>query len=82
MHSAIDLNWISIARGTAEEEVATCMTSRIKCTEIQGIRVLIEYHVGSVISYFGIGMSGHVVKELVYAVARVFSRQSLLASNS
>ncbi len=42
----------------------------------------IEYHIGSAILYFGIRMSGHVVEELVYAVAHVFSRQSLLASDS
>jgi hypothetical protein len=35
-----------------------------------------------VITYFGIEMSGHLVKELVYAVVCVFSRHSLLASNS
>ena len=72
--SAIDVNWRSITRGTAKEEVATGATLRVRCTEIRGIRVHIEYHVGRVISYFGIGMSGHGVKELIYAVARVFSR--------
>ena len=82
MNSTIDLNWRSITRGTAEEEVATCATSHLGCTEIRGIGVHIEYHVGSAIAYFGIGMSGHVVKELVYAVACVFSRSSLLASDS
>ncbi len=82
VHSPIDLNWRCIMRSTAEEEVATCATSRIRCTEIQGIGVYIEYHDGSTILYFDIGMSGHVVKELVYVVVRVFSRQSLLASNS
>ncbi len=74
VNSSINLNWRFIMRGTAEEEVATCATSRIRCTEIRGIRVHIEYHVGSVILYFCIGMSGHVIKELVYMVARVFSR--------
>ncbi len=58
------------------------MTARLRRTELQSIGVHIEYHVGSAIEYFGIGMSGHVVKELVYAVACVFSRHSLLASNS
>ena len=82
MNSNIDLNWRSITRGTAKEEVDTCATLRIRCTEIRGIGVHIEYHVRSTISYFCIGMSGHVDKELVYAAACVFSRQSLLASNS
>ncbi len=72
--SAIDVNWRSITRGTAKEEVATGTTLHVRCTEVQGIGVHIEYHVGSAILYFGTGMSGHVVKELVYAVARVFSR--------
>ncbi len=56
VHSTIDLNWRSITRGTAKEEVATCVTSLIRCTEIQGIGVHIEYHVGSAISYIGIRM--------------------------
>ncbi len=82
MKSAIDLNWRTITRGTAKEEVATGATAHIRCTEVQGIGVHIEYHGGSAIAYFGIGMSGHAVEELVYAVAHVFSRCSLLASNS
>ncbi len=82
MNSNIDLNWRSITRGTAKEEVTTSVASRVKCTETQGIGVHIEYHVGSAILHFGIGMSGHVVEKLVYAVARVFSRQSLLARDS
>ncbi len=69
-------------RGTAEEEVATGTTARVRSTEVQGIGVHIEYHVGSGIEYFCIGMSGCVVEELVYLVVRVFSRCSLLASNS
>jgi hypothetical protein len=79
---AFDLNWRFIMRGTAKEEDATSVTSSVWCTEIRGIKVHIEYHVRSVISYFGIGMRGHIVNELVYAVVHVFSRQSLLASNS
>ncbi len=82
VNSTIDLNWRSITRGTAEEEVATSATLHVRCTEIRGIGVHIEYHVGSAILYFGIGMSGHVVKELVNLVAFVFSRQSMLASDS
>jgi hypothetical protein len=82
VHSTIDLNWRSITRRIVNEEVANCAISRVRCTKIRGIGVHIEYHVGSAILYFGIGMSGHVVKELVYMVARVFSRQSLLVSNS
>jgi hypothetical protein len=82
VNSTIDLNWRSIMRDTAKEEVATGATSYVRCTEIRGIRVHIEYHVRSAILYFGIEMSGHVFKELVYAVACVFSRQSLLASNN
>ncbi len=34
MNSAIDLNWRSITRGTAKKEVATGVTSRVRCTEI------------------------------------------------
>jgi hypothetical protein len=71
--SAIDLNWRSITRGTAKE-VATGATVRARCTEVQGIGVHIEYHVGSVIAYFGIKVSGHVVKEMVHMDARVLSR--------
>ena len=82
MNSAIDFNWGSITRGTAKEEVATGMTLPMRCTEIQGIGGHIDYHVVSGILYFGIGMSGHVVQELDYANAHVFSRQSLLTSDS
>jgi hypothetical protein len=50
---------------------------------VQGIGVYIEYHVGSATSYFCIGVRGHVVvKELVYVVACVFIRSSLLANDS
>jgi hypothetical protein len=52
VNSAIDLNWRSITRGTAKEKLATCTTLRVRCTEIQGIGVHIEYHVISAISYF------------------------------
>ncbi len=74
VNSTIDLNWRSITRGTAKKEVATGTTVRVRCTEVQGIKVHIEYHVGSAKAYFGIEVSGHVVEELVYAVAHVFSR--------
>jgi hypothetical protein len=80
VNSTIDLNWRFITKGTVKEELVTGATSRVMCTEIRGIGVHIEYHVRSAISYFGIGMGGHVVKELVYAVTPIFSRQSLLAS--
>jgi hypothetical protein len=45
---------------TAEEEVATGVTASVRGTEVRGIGVYIEYHVGSMILYFCIGMSGHV----------------------
>jgi hypothetical protein len=82
MNSAIDLNWRSITRSTANKEVATGVTASIRGTEVRGIGVHIEYHVGSMILYFCIRMSGHAVKELVYVVAWVFSGSSLLASDS
>ena len=82
VNSAIDLNWRSVTRGTAKEAVATGATASARGTEVRGIGVHIEYHVGSAILYFGIGMSGHVVQELDYANAHVFSRQSLLTSDS
>jgi hypothetical protein len=82
VNSTIDLNWRSITRGTAKEAVATGATASARGTEVRGIGVHIEYHVGSAILYFGIGMSGHVVKELVYTAAYVFSRCSLFASDS
>ncbi len=41
---------------------------------VRGIEVHTEYHVGSAIAHFGIWMSGHVVEELVYTVARVCTR--------
>jgi hypothetical protein len=65
VNSAIDLNWRSITRSTAKEEVATNATSSVRGTEVQGIRVHIDYHVGSAILHFCIGMSGHVVEELI-----------------
>jgi hypothetical protein len=74
VNSAIDLNWRSITRGTANEEVATGATLRVRCTEIRGIRVHIKYHVGSMLLCFGIMMSSHVVKELFYVVAHVVRR--------
>jgi hypothetical protein len=72
MNNAIDLNRRSISKSTVKEEVATGVTVRIRGTEAQGIRVHIdiEYHVGSAILYFCIG------------IVCAFSRSSLLASNS
>ncbi len=82
MNSAIALNWRFIMRGTAKEELATEVTAHVRSTEVQGIGVHIEHQVISGMAYFGIGMSGHIVKELVSTVVRIFSRRSLLASNS
>ncbi len=80
VNSAIELNWRSITMSTAKEEVATGVTASVRGTEVQGIEVHIEYLVRSAILYLCIWMNDHVVKELVYVVACVFSRSSLLAS--
>ncbi len=55
VNSTIDLNWRSITKSTAKEEVATGATASVRGTEVQGIGVHIEYHVRSAISYFGLG---------------------------
>ncbi len=82
MDGAIDLNWRIITGNIAKEEVATSLTASVRGTDVRDIGVHIEHHVTSRILYFCIGMSGHVVEELVYVVVCVFSRSSLLARDS
>ena len=76
VNGAIDLNWRIIMGNTAKEEEVTDSTASLRGTEVRGIGMHIEHHVRSMILYICIGMSGHVVKELVDAVACVFSRSS------
>jgi hypothetical protein len=59
--STINLNWKTIMENTADKEVAIGTTSSVRGTEVRGIGVYIEHHVRSGISFFYIGMIGHVV---------------------
>jgi hypothetical protein len=66
MDCAIDESWLRVSRNTTKEEVISCTTLCLGGTEVEGIRVYVEDHVGSSISDFCIGVRPHVVKELVH----------------
>jgi hypothetical protein len=58
---AINFNWRIIKGNTAKEELATSSTEWVRGTEVRGIRVHVEHHVRSTISYICFGISGHGV---------------------
>jgi hypothetical protein len=81
MDCAIDNDWFVVLWNTTKEEIASCMTSCLGGTEIGGIRVYIEDHVGSTVSDFCIRVCSHVVKELVDTSKCLFSRGTLLCGD-
>ncbi len=78
---AVEFDKIAVDRETAEEEVAT---STVLCTrgrEIRCIGVDVEYHVRGAVAYDGIGVSPHVIEELVDPSLGVFGWHRLLSGN-
>jgi hypothetical protein len=62
---AIDNDWFGVSWNTTKEEISSCTTSCLRGTEIGGIRVYIEDHVGSSVSDFCIGVRPHVAMNLL-----------------
>ncbi len=81
MDCIIDNDWFGISWNTTKEEIASCMTSCLGGTEIEGIGVYVEDHVGSSVSDFCIGVRLHVVEELVYTSECLFSGCTLLCGD-
>jgi hypothetical protein len=82
MNCAIDDYQLSVTWITTKEEVTSCTISCLEGTEVGGIRVYIEDHVGSPISDFCIRVHPHVVKELVHTCKGFFSWGTLLCGGS
>jgi hypothetical protein len=55
--------------------MASCTRGR----EIRRVRVDVEYHVQGVVTYDGVGVRPHVVKELLELFLGVFGRRRLLS---
>ena len=81
MDCAIDNDWFVISSNTKKEEIASCTTSCLGGTEIGGIGVYVDDHVGSSVSNFCIGVCPHVVKELADTSKCFFGRGTLLCSD-
>jgi hypothetical protein len=81
MDCAIDNDWLGVSWNTTEEEVSSCTTACLGGTEIGGIGVYVEDHVGSSVSDFCIGVCPHVVEELVDRSECLFSRGTLLCGD-
>jgi hypothetical protein len=72
---------IAINRETAKEEVATSTASCTRGGEIRCVGVDVEYHVQGAVSYDGIGVRPHVIKELVDPSLGVFCWRRLLSGD-
>jgi hypothetical protein len=68
-------------RETAEEEVATSMTWCTRGGEIRRVGVGVEYHVQGAVTYDGIGVRPHVVKELLDLFLGAFGWRRLLSGD-
>ncbi len=82
MDCTIDEYWLRVSQNTTKEEVISSMTSCLEGTEVGGIRVYVDDHVGSSMSDFCIGVHPHVVEELVQTHEGFFSWGTLLCGNS
>ncbi len=78
---AVELDRIAVNRETAEEEIATSTASCRRGREIRHVGVDVEYHVQGAVSYDGIGVRSHVIKELVNLSLDVFGWRRLLSGN-
>ena len=81
MDCTIDNDWFGVSWNATKEEVSSCTTACLGGTEIGGIRLYVEDHVGSSVSDFGIGVYPHVVEELVDMSECLFSRGTLLCGH-
>ena len=81
VYGAIDLNWCTILRNTAEEKVTAGLTVGSRSTEVQIIGVNVECYVRGTAAYVSIWMCRHVVEELIDSTACFFSRRTLLHCN-
>ncbi len=82
MDCTIDEYRLIVLQNATKEEVTACTTSCLGGTEVGGIRVYVEDHVRSSISYFCIGVRPHIGKELVHTCKVFFSWGTLLCGNS
>ena len=81
MDGAVEFDRIVVNRETTEEEVATSTALCTRGGEIRHVGVDVEYHVQGAVSYDGIGLRPHVIKELVDPSLGVFSLHSLLSGD-
>ncbi len=80
MDCAIDKYRLRVLQNTTKEEITSCMNLCLGGTEVGGIRVYVEDHVGSPIYEFFIKVCPHVVKELVHTCKGFFSWGTLLCA--
>jgi hypothetical protein len=78
---AVEFDRIAVNVETAKEEVATSTASCMKSGEIRCVGVDVEYHVRGAVSYDGVGVRLHVIKELVNPSLGVFGWRRLLSGD-
>ncbi len=65
VNGAVEFDRIVLNGETAKEEVATSTALCTRDREIRRVGVYVEYHVQDAVSYDGVGMRPHVIKECV-----------------
>ncbi len=78
---AVEFDRVAVNGETTKEEVATGMAPCTRGGEIRCVGVDVEYHVQGMVLYDCIGVSPHVIKELLNPFLGVLSWCRLLSSN-
>ncbi len=81
VNGAVEFDRVAVDGETTKEEVATGMAPCTRGREIRCVGVDVEYHVQCAVSYDGVGVHPHVIKELLNPFLGVLGWRRLLSGD-